>query len=167
MVWRPMTPADFAAVKSVADFIHVSHPEDLDVFVERQRLYPEGCRVLVEDRAIVGYAVSHPWRIGEPPPLNTQLGSLPFPATTFYVHDVALLPQTRGKGHAALAVEGMAQHARATGLGNLSLVAVNNSGSFWEKLGFRAATVAGLDAKLLSYGPDARLMVRRLTAAGA
>ena len=56
-------------------------------------------------------------------------------------------------------------HARAAGFDNLSLVAVNGSQAFWEKVGFRAAAVPGLEAKLSSYGPDAVLMVQPVAGA--
>jgi GNAT superfamily N-acetyltransferase len=160
MPWRTMTPEDLPQVQALADRIHVDHPEDFEVLAERQRLYPEGCLMLVENEAAIGYALTHPWRFGEPPPLNEPLGNLPERATTYYIHDVALLPATRGKGYAAQAAAMILAHARAAGFDNLSLVAVNRSQAFWEKVGFRAAAVPGLEAKLSSYGPDAVLMVQ-------
>lgn len=163
MPWRLMTPEDLDRVKALADIVHVSHPEDMEVLCERQRLYPRGCHVLVEDERPVGYALTHPWRFGEPPPLNSCLGEIPRDATTYYIHDVALLREARGKGYAAQAAGIVIDHARAAGFGNLSLVAVNKSQAFWERMGFRLAPIPGLEAKLLSYGSDAVLMTRDLT----
>lgn len=162
MPWRPMTPEDLAQVRALADTIHVSHPEDFEILAERQRLYPQGCLMLVEDEQAIGYALTHPWRLGEPPPLNALLGELPAAPTTYYIHDVALLPVARGKGYAVQAADRLIAHARAAGFGNLSLAAVNRSQAFWEKVGFRVLAVAGLEAKLASYGPDAVLMVHDL-----
>lgn len=167
MTWRPMTVQDLDRVLALADHIHLDHPEDRDVFAERQSLYPAGCHVLVDDGNIIGYALTHPWRFGEPPPLNSRLGTLPEPATTYYIHDVALLPEGRGKGYAAQAGHLLVEHARAAGFGNVSLVAVNKSQAFWERLGFRVAAAPGLEAKLHSYGPDAVFMVRDLAKAAA
>jgi GNAT superfamily N-acetyltransferase len=155
-----MTPQDLAQVQVLADAIHFSHPEDPEVLAERQRLYPHGCFMLVEAGRAIGYALTHPWRFAEPPPLNRLLGGIPSSATTYYIHDVALLPEARGKGYAAQIMEHLAAHARAAGFDSLSLVAVNKSQSFWEKAGFRAVAMSGLGAKLASYGPDAVLMVR-------
>ena len=160
MPWRPMIPEDLAHVQVLADAIHVSHPEDPEVLAERQRLYPQGCFMLVEDKRAIGYALTHPWRFAEPPPLNRLLGAIPSPATTYYIHDIALLPEGRGKGYAAQITSLLAAHARDAGFDNLSLVAVNRSQVFWEKAGFRVIAVPGLEAKLASYGPDAALMVR-------
>jgi len=162
MPWRPMTAQDLAQVQILADRIHADHPEDAQVFAERLRLYPQGCLTLEEDDRLTGYALTHPWHYGMPPALNSLLREIPSDATTYYVHDVALLPEARGKGYAAQAGERLVRHARNAGFSNLSLVAVNNSQAFWERLGFRAASVPGLEAKLLTYGPDAVLMVRGL-----
>ena len=162
MAWRLMTPEDMPLVQVLADTIHVSHPEDLEVLAERQRLYPQGCLLLTDGRQAIGYALTHPWRYGQPPPLNRLLGTLPAGPTTYYIHDVALLPVARGKGYAVQAADRLIAHARAAAFGNLSLVAVNRSQAFWERVGFRALSIAGLDAKLASYGPDAVLMVRDL-----
>ncbi|WP_201863617.1 GNAT family N-acetyltransferase [Microvirga soli] len=160
MPWRPMIPEDLGQVQVLADAIHVGHPEDPEVLAERQSLYPQGCFMLVEDTRAIGYALTHPWRFAEPPRLNRLLGAIPSPAATYYIHDVALLPEARGKGYAAQITSLLVAHARKAGFDNLSLVAVNKSQIFWEKAGFRVIAVPGLDAKLASYGPDAALMVR-------
>ena len=157
-----MRPEDLARVQALADTIHVSHPEDPEVLAERQRLYPQGCLMLDEGEDSIGYTLTHPWRFGEPPPLNRLLGALPADATTYYIHDIALLPAARGKGYAAQAADRLVAHAREQGFDNLSLVAVNKSQAFWEKTDFRVIVVPGLEAKLASYGPDAVLMVRDL-----
>ncbi|WP_262027529.1 GNAT family N-acetyltransferase [Microvirga sp. Mcv34] len=162
MPWRPMTAEDLDEVQVLADTIHVDHPEDREVLAERRRLYPQGCLMMIEDGRAIGYALTHPWRLGEPPPLNEPLGKLPEAPTTYYIHDVALLPTARGKGYAAQAANRLIEHARAAGFDNLSLVAVNRSQAFWERIGFRVLTRSGLEAKLTSYGPDAVLMVQDL-----
>ncbi len=161
MPWRTMTSMDLAQVQALADTIHVSHPEDPEVLAERQRLYPQGCLMLVEDGRAIGYALTHPWH-GEPPPLNRLLREIPAGATTYYIHDVALLPEARGRGYAVEAVDQLTAHAHEAGFGKLSLVAVNKSQSFWEKAGFRVIAAPGLHEKLASYGPDAVLMMRDL-----
>jgi GNAT superfamily N-acetyltransferase len=157
-----MTPGDLPQVQILADTIHVGHPEDFHVLAERQRLYPQGCLMLTEDEQAIGYALTHPWSLGEPPPLNGLLGELPAAPTTYYIHDVALRPEARGKGYAVQAADRLVAHARAAGFDNLSLVAVNGSRAFWERVGFRAMALTGLAAKLASYGPDAVLMVHDL-----
>ncbi|MGF9763970.1 GNAT family N-acetyltransferase [Microvirga sp. 0TCS3.31] len=162
MAWRPMTPQDLTQVEALADAIHVSHPEDPEVLAERQRLYPQGCFMLIEDKRAIGYALTHPWRFAEPPPLNRLLGAIPAQATTYYIHDIALVPEARGKGYAAQITDRLVSHAREARFDNLSLVAVNKSQVFWEKAGFRVIAVPDLRPKLASYGPDAALMLRNV-----
>ncbi|WP_322516683.1 GNAT family N-acetyltransferase [Rhodopseudomonas palustris] len=160
-LWRQMTAADLAAVNAIAAQVHVAFPEDAAIFAERLALYPTGCYVLDRERdGIGGYVVSHPWRIAEPPALDTLLGSLPSPASTYYIHDVALLPHGRGNGAGAALVALLLRHAVAVGLDTISLVAVNGSVPFWRSQRFEVMENHALARKLASYGVDARYMVR-------
>ncbi|PTM38823.1 acetyltransferase (GNAT) family protein [Bosea sp. 124] len=160
--WRPMTPADLPAVLSVAGMVHPAYPEDEAVFAERQRLFPAGCNVLASPDALRGYVVSHPWRRGEPPALNSLLGSIPAQPTSFYIHDLALLPTARGTGAGGVIVAHLADVAKEAGLPCLSLVAVGQSPGFWQRQGFRVAHDPGLAVKLASYDDAARYMEREL-----
>jgi len=175
-----MTAADLPAVLALAERLNPDYPEDAEVFAERLRLYAAGCWVL--DRSanaageagdelapppdtasnIAGYIVSHPWRHGEPPALNARLGELPDAPTTYCIHDIALLPEVRGTGAAAAILNTLLGRARAAHLGTLSLVAVNNSASFWRHHGFEAVSDPALDEKLKSYDAAAKFMVRPL-----
>lgn len=160
--WRPMRPEDLPAVLEIAARVHPGFPEREEVFAERLRLSPEGCLLLVPGRLALGYAISHPWRAFQPPPLDSLLGALPASPATWYVHDVALLPGTRGSGMGAEAVCRLAETAKKKGLASLSLVAVGGSAPFWQRQGFGAVEREDLAAKLASYGSDARFMVRPL-----
>jgi len=150
--WRAMTKEDLAAAKAVADRVHTDHPEDEAVFADRLQIHPEGCRVIEADGAIAAYIMSHPWRAFSPPQLNSVLGCLPEAPDTYYIHDIALLPQLRGTGAAAAVVEDVAEHAGRLGLPTLSLVAVNGSAGFWRSRGFRQIEDPALAATLASYG---------------
>jgi GNAT superfamily N-acetyltransferase len=161
-LWRPMTAADLPAVCAIADRVHVAYPEDAAVFVERLQLYPDGCATLECDGKPLAYAVTHPWRYAEPPALNVMLGALPEPPTTYYIHDIAMLPEARGTGAGSAIVNAVVAQAQAAGVPNLSLVAVNKSVAFWSRFGFEVTDEPALAAKLLSYDADARFMVRKL-----
>ena len=162
MHWRAMTTLDLPAVEAIAAEVHPSFPEDLSVFAERQRLYPEGTRLLEMGGLASGYVLSHPWRYGELPPLNSLLGAIPTHADTYYVHDLAMLNSARGTGAAAMIVGDILRHAKAASLPSVSLVAVNGSIPFWHKHGFRVQNVPELSDKLKSYEDAARLMTRKL-----
>lgn len=162
--WSPMAVADLDGVMAVASAVHASFPERREVFAERLALFPEGCHVLKDAGGRVGgYAVSHPWDTVRPVPLDTLLVILPVSANR-YVHDVAILPALRGGGFAGEVVGRIVRDARRDACASLTLVAVSGSQPFWERQGFRVVSDPGVSAKLESYGGDARLMVRSLTA---
>ncbi|MGH6761336.1 MAG: GNAT family N-acetyltransferase [Phyllobacterium sp.] len=160
--WRLMEVADLPSVSLVAAAVHPDFPEDDAIFAERLSLYPEGCFVLTDGTAILGYCLSHPWRSLSIPALDTLLGALPGETTNYYLHDIALLPEARSGGAASRVVSGIADNARRNGFATISLVAVNASGGFWERQGFVVQHEAELDAKLRSYSDDALFMVRQL-----
>lgn len=162
MHWRALTTLDLPAVETIAAAVHPAFPEDVAVFAERQRLYPDGTRLLELGGVPSGYILSHPWRFKTLPELNSLLGAIPGDADTYYLHDLALLPAARGTGAAAMIVGDILRHARAGGFPSISLVAVNGSLPFWYKHGFRAVAAPELAGKLGSYEEAARFMVKPL-----
>ena len=113
---------------------------------------------------ILGYAVSHPWRAGDPPSLDTLIGAIPSPPETYYVHDVALLPAVRGSGHSHEIVRRLVAEARNAGQTTISLVAIRSSVAIWRRHGFEAIHDPARAEKLKSYGAGATLMVKDLCA---
>jgi ribosomal protein S18 acetylase RimI-like enzyme len=158
-----MLPGDLQVVSVIAAEVHAAYPEDDAVFAERLRLHPAGCLVLDLDGRAAGYVLSHPWIDNEPPELNSLIEAIPDEPSTYYIHDVALLPAARGSGAASRLAEHLTDLARATKLANMSLVAVNNSTVFWERHGFRVVEDPRLARKLSSYDGAARFMTKRLT----
>jgi ribosomal protein S18 acetylase RimI-like enzyme len=157
-----MNPADLPDVERIGARVHPDHPEEPAVFAERLGLFPAGCLVLAGPAGLLGYTIAHPWRFGQPPSLDTLLGALPERPDTFYIHDIALLPETRRSGAGRAAVGLLTAQAAALGLPTVSLVAIGGSHGFWQGQGFCTHREAGLDAKLATYGPAARFMVRPL-----
>lgn len=159
-VWRPMTAADLTLVAAIAEQVHPDYPEGADVFAERLRLFGRTCLMLEHAGQPVGYAIGHPWVLREPPKLNVLLRRLPLLPDTMFIHDLALLPVARCKGHGAEAVHWMVREAVDLDLPTLSLVAVGGSARFWRRLEFRPSEDAGIQNGLKSYGPGACAMVR-------
>jgi ribosomal protein S18 acetylase RimI-like enzyme len=157
-----MTVADLPAVAALAALIHPAFPEDMAVFADRLALHAAGCLVLAHNDTIGGYVLSHPWHDRQPPALNEVLARDAVPATTFYIHDLALAPTARGSGAAAAAVAMLAAHAAQLMLPNMTLVAVNNSVHFWQRLGFYVVIDPALADKLRSYDDAAAFMIRDL-----
>ncbi len=158
--WRHMHARDIAGVMAVAEQVHPDFFEEEAVFRDRLRLYPAGCFVYARDNGILGYGVSHPWRLDTVPALNSVLEKLPEDSSTYYIHDIALLPAVRSGGVASRVIELMAAQAEADGFLTMALVAVNNSWGFWEKKGFVTRDLPALAEKLKSYSDDAFYMVR-------
>lgn len=159
--WRMMTAADLPTVSAVAAVVHEDYPEDDAVFAERLALFPTGCRIAMRDGAPVGYALFHPGVVGRPPPLNRLLGQLPAAADCLYIHDVALLPASRGMGLGRGLTDLAAATAREMGLPLLALAATPLAADFWRALGFaEGAGSASAAAALAAYGGGMRYMVR-------
>jgi hypothetical protein len=160
--WRSMQVSDLAHVCGIAAAVHPNLPERPEVFAEKLRLNTPGCFVLEHAREIVGYAICHPWRLYEIPPLDAYLVSLPSRPDCLYVHDVAISREARGRRSLAALMKVMIGRCRADGLSALALVSVHGTADMWGKFGFREAPDARLGAKLQSYGPDARYMIAAL-----
>lgn len=126
---------------------------------ERLRLCPEGCFALTANDHLLGYAVGHPWRARSVPDLDMLLGALPEPAGAWCIHDVALLPEARGRGAASDLVGLMREEARRRALPGMVLVAVGNAAGFWQRHGFRPIP----EAPPPGYGTGAVLMVREVS----
>ncbi|WP_297327636.1 GNAT family N-acetyltransferase [uncultured Bartonella sp.] len=156
-----MTKGDLADVCRIAALCHPDFPEDEVVFNEKYTLSPDTCFILNGENNSVGYILAHPFKSGAIPPLNCLLGRLPRQSDTLYIHDLALLPQARNGGNGKKAVKLMCDSANEKKLKLLSLVAVNGSTPFWQKMGFeRVIPPKELKEKLLTYSSDACYMER-------
>lgn len=156
--WRAMVAADLPAVQAVSDAVHDEYSEPTAVYAERLVLYPAGCLAFEDRGALAGYLISHPWHRDAPPRLGSLLGSIPRDPDTYYLHDLALLPSTRGCGAGRAATAFVVAQAAACGRDNITLVAINGADSFWSRQGFDY--VAG-EAQS-SYGSGSHLMRRIL-----
>lgn len=139
-------------VQAISDLVHGAYSETPEVYAERRALYPDGCLVLARDGRSVGYLITHPWQNGSPPPLNALLGRLPDNADTYYLHDIALLPASRGLGAGASAVRLVVAMARGLGFESVSLVAINGADRFWASQGFDYLPE---DSGMTTYGAGA------------
>ena len=164
--WRPATPQDLDAVMAIQGVVHALLPERREVMAEKLRLCPEGCRILALGGEVIGYGLSHPWRLGAVPALDAPLGAIPADADCFHLHDVALLPGARGEGAGRAFVNHVRAEARRRGIAALALVSVHGTVPLWGRLGFAMRDLPGLAAKLGPYGADARYMVSDLGGPG-
>jgi len=160
--WRAMSGYDLDAVSRIAGKVHPGFFEAEEVLAEKHMLYRNGCYILEVAEKPAGYVLSHPWKSGSLPALNELLGALPAQPDTYYIHDLALLPVTRGVGAAGQIVAALTKHAQAMAFPTISLVAVNGSVPFWERQGFVTQNRPDLAEKLTAYEEAARYMVKTL-----
>jgi predicted N-acetyltransferase YhbS len=149
--WRPATAADLDAVERIGNAIHVNLQERPEVFANKLALFPQGCFVLAHNGAAAGYGIAHPWALGAIPPLDTSIAALPLAPTCLYIHDVVVLPATRGQGAAGVLMDLFEAVARRHELGSLALVSVYGTYVYWERFGFQATVEPRLADKLKSY----------------
>lgn len=163
MAWEQARLNDLAAIFKIAAKVHPDYPEEWSVFFDRLSVFQKGCFIYRDGGQALAYLISHPWQLYSPPALNRMIGRLPRPSDTYYIHDLALLPEARGQGITRPLVETLVKTAQQHGLNNLSLTAVNGSTSFWNQYGFRSVNCnEPLQRKLESYGEDVCYMVREL-----
>ena len=152
--WRPMRASDIDAIEEVAAVVHATTPESPDVLLERLRLFPEGC-FMTEG----GYAIAHPVRRDRLPPLDFYMGRLPAEADSLHIHDVAMLPHTRGRRLGEAVMRRFATIVRQQRLRHMTLVSVYGSHTYWARHGF--AEDPQLDSVAIrSYGVAAVGMSR-------
>lgn len=157
-VWRDLTANDIEGVTRVADEVHPGLPEQAQVFAERVKLFPEGCLAFEQNGRICGYALSHPIRKHHPPALDSLLGEIASDADQYYIHDLAILPELRGRGLATEAIDRLL--AVAGRYPTTSLVSVYGTELFWSRFGFVPGPVGEDIKKLRGYGEDAVYLVR-------
>lgn len=157
-LWRHATGADLADIAAIATEVHPDLPERAAVLDEKRALFPAGCFCLEIKGAVLGYALSHPWRLYHVPRLDHFLNALPKDAECLYLHDVALKAAARGKGAARALIRQLDGVALQLGLSTLALTSVKGTGPLWETLGF--TPVSDKRVKPDSYGDSAIYMLR-------
>lgn len=162
--WRDMQEDDLPLVIEIAAQLHPTYPEDDQIYAERLALYPEGCLIFEVNRNAVGYAISHPWLHRQAPALNSLLQALPARSSTYYIHDVAILPAARGLGAVQQLLSDLLPVVKSNGLSSMSLTAVNNSLDLWKRHGFTEIDDPALQKKLHTYDLAAKFLSRNITA---
>jgi ribosomal protein S18 acetylase RimI-like enzyme len=160
MKWRPMQRQDLDAVVDIASQVHPLFPEERDTFLNKLALHPGGALLLEHAGHPAGYCFALPWHGLQPPALDTLIEDISPVADALYLHDLALLPAARGTGAGTAAVDLLLTRAAQLLLERCFLVAVNRSVPYWSRMGFTVIDTSELQAKLASYGNEARLMVR-------
>ena len=157
--WRSISINNIPRLVAVANKIHPDLPESDHVFAERVKLFPSGCLALMsgESDELYGYVISHPIRRRQPPALNSLLGQIAPDANQYYIHDLVLLPEVRGRGFAQECISTLFAVAERCGYATTCLVSVYGTAPFWGQFGFVEPEEMdeGLKKKVRGYGDDA------------
>lgn len=152
-----MTPAHLPALEAIQN---AAYPEDLREplasLAARQALAEEFCFVALIDGEIAAYLIAHPWEKDRSPGLHATLEALPEPAPVLHLHDMAVSPDHQGKGLAGALLKALIDAARNARFQELTLVAVGDARTYWEKKRFRA------HHPVEGYDENALFMIRTL-----
>lgn len=131
-------------------------PESIDVLRSKWNQSPESCFVYQEDNNILGYLLAHIWNEDTPPKLFQPLPEQSRKSgSVLFLHDLAVSTQASGKGIGSKMVNNLFNVAIRQNFTQIRLVAVQDSFSFWSKMGF---TETANHRVCSSYGNGARLM---------
>ncbi len=139
--------------------------EDLDVLKEKADIIGHSCSLIQNDlsSAVLGYILAHPYPKDRIPPLNSKIEPpLIGNENNVFLHDMALDPTFAGKGFGKKVVELLIAEVKSSGTKSMTLIAVQSSSSFWNKVaGFEI--VNRVDTVSLSkYGEGAKMMQKQL-----
>ena len=137
ITWTDLLPNHLDDLNRIADLVHPNLPERPEVMEEKYHLFPEGCKALMSEGRIVGYAMSHPWTVGHIPPLDSFLVRLPANPTCLHLHDIAILPGFRGRNLSAEFIRISENIARKIPTRHLALVSVYGTHTLWRKTRIR------------------------------
>lgn len=161
---RTMTSEDLPQVLAVQASCYPPELRDgAAAFLSRLVFQPTTNLVAETAEGISAYLLSHPWRRGSPPPLDTELPPRDGPSDCWFIQDLSVSPDHRGSGLAHALYAAGREVAAGLALCRSELIAVQDADAFWRSLGYRAVTASsGLAHKLASYGPSATYMARDL-----
>jgi len=159
MRWSPLLASDIDAVGQIAKQTHIELPERIEVLAEILNLFPSGCCKLMIDGSIVGYGISHPWKLYDIPVHDEFLVELPSGPNCIHIHDVSILPLARGHSAAGSYIALVKDKAQRRRIASLACVSVYGTDVLWQRYGFRNVTTPEMSEKLHSYGPSGKYMI--------
>lgn len=147
---RPAEPQDLPVIDGLGTRSYPgNYFEGHASFASKITGNPETCWVATANDYVVGYAISFPWILGEPYPIDKIYAPAEKP-DCLYIHDVCVAPRFRKMdlGHKLVA------QVLAGSWDQAALVAVMGSQPFWEKQGFvqeHALDYYGLPASYMTW----------------
>ncbi len=161
---RPMQATDIAGVLAVQALCYApAMNESAQTILHRLQQAAGFAWVAETPQGIIAYLVTYPSQLGK----LTHLGEafqLSETADCLYLHDLAVAPTGQGLGLGEQLVEHAFAVARSCALHHAALVSVQDSGDYWQSLGFAAQDIdqPWQRAALASYLAPAIYMTREL-----
>lgn len=153
----PAQLLDLRNLEQIEAAVYPPHlAESPEVLGSRIKIAPHFCGVAKLDHHCVGYVLAHPWLDNSSPGLGKILDSIPQNADVIHLHDMAVLPEMRGKGAARLMLTWLESRLLVEGFSAITLVAVDGADKFWRVMGFDDLGPAS------GYDDVARLMRRHV-----
>ena len=135
--YRRLTINDLDAIMEVqGECYEPDFQESRECFARKLWLYSDGTMGVFADKRLLGYVFTLLWRIGEPFPLHACDLWLPENPNCLHIHDLCTRPEARGQKLAYCLYDEMVVHAIGIEQSILTLIAVQNSESFWYHMGF-------------------------------
>lgn len=124
---------------------------------------PDTSWVVERAGEVCGYLVGYQSTVGEVSPWGSEFAHKP-QASALYLHDLAISKSAAGCGLGPMLVNHALTEARESELRSVALVSVQNSKSFWQKLGFNEVALSDeiQQNNLASYSGAAIYMTREL-----
>lgn len=137
--------------------------ETPQVIAERLAQVPDLALVAEDTQGVCGYLFSYRSQRGAITPLDALFVE-PQHSDCLYLHDLAVAPRALKRGIGPSLVKHKLQMARQAGLLHCSLVSVQESARFWQRMGFQQqqASQPQQQAALESYGVPAMYMQKAL-----
>lgn len=138
--------------------------EDLDVLKEKANIAGHFCFLIRNETSseVLGYVLAHPYPKNRIPPLNEKQNSSSDTDANIednvFLHDMALDPSCSGKGLGKKAVELLIEEVKSKGGKGMTLIAVQSSSSFWNKVAGFEIVDSKDNASLAKYGEGAKIM---------
>lgn len=134
---REIKTADWQQIALIQDICYpIEAREETETLQCHWVAAPDFCFVAETGGNVVAYFFAHPWPRRVPPPINTRYAEIPENADSMFIHDLALLPGSRKTGLACELVKHLFEISIKTGFNHFSLISVQGTLRFWEKLGF-------------------------------
>lgn len=160
---RPLVESDLPAALAIQSAVYppflVEHTEAL---ASRVSIPSHCCFAAILKGELVAYLLAHGWPKQSPPPIGAIL-SPAASSEVLFIHDLAVGPQARGMGLGRQLVERAFESAVHQKLARAELIAVEAAAAYWRSLGFAETRMSSeIQAKIATYGEDARWMTRKI-----